>query len=337
MCVFPLEVSRGFERNQIFITFKNKPYFLIKPVFYIIFLFCFLKLHAQESLVPNGSFENLINCPQGADLFNAQGWFSPNEGTPDLFNSCADVSTNYSVPTNAFGYQAAQNGTGYAGIVTYSYNGNANNFREYLVIKLNTTLSQNSIYNVCFYYNQANLSPLATNNLSFGFCSDTNGFYLLDIIEPDFHYFNKNLTNDTSSWYKIESIYIGNGNENFILIGNFFNDSDTDTLSTGMLPADVYYFVDNISVLEVGLEIENVFSPNQDGVNEIAFYDPFLSKYEVLILNRWGELVYKTNFEKGWNGTNFAGVPLLDGVYFYSVINPIDNKKIKAGFIHLVR
>lgn len=288
--------------------------------------------------MPNGSFEILSECPSGADLFNATGWFSPNDATPDLFNSCADLSSNLSVPTNGFGFQLAQDGFGYAGIVTYSYNGATNNYREYAEIKMSENLKDNTLYHVEFYFNQANRSPLATNNICFGFVNDTTNQYLSSIIIPDSFEENKDVFLDTLNWKKIEGYYIGTGKESYIIIGNFFNDNNTDTLSSGMPATDVYYYIDNVSVVEFALEIENVFTPNNDGINDIAFHIPDLPSFNVTICNRWGEIVNTVSLSKGWDGKTSSGIDVTEGVYFYYLYSDLNNSKIsKTGFIQLYR
>ena len=70
------------------------------------------------------------------------------------------------------------------------------------------------------------------------------------------------------------------------------------------------------------LSIPNAFTPNGDGKNEtfrpvLVYHD--ISSYEFYVMNRWGELVYKTNsVGASWDGTH-NGKPVPVGVYVYSV------------------
>ena len=65
--------------------------------------------------------------------------------------------------------------------------------------------------------------------------------------------------------------------------------------------------------------IPNVFTPNNDGVNDFfLFGSSNIAELELIIVNRWGNLVYKTddvNFM--WNGRDMSGKPVTEGVYFY--------------------
>jgi gliding motility-associated-like protein len=309
-----------------------------KFVLNIIFFFISYTICCQQNLVPNGSFEILSACPVGADIDKAVGWFSPNQATPDLFNGCADLSTNLSVPLNGFGFQYAQEGIGYAGIVPYSYSGTNNNYREYLEIKLLNSLNENALYYISFYMNLANVSPLATNNMGYGFCQDTTGQYLQSVISPIVSNSNSNINNDTVNWIKVEGYHLGTGIEDYFIIGNFHNDAETDTLSTGMPFTDVYYYIDNVSVVETSIGLENIFTPNNDGINDIAFKNSLLKEFKVDILNRWGGVVNSVNLSEGWDGRTMHGEEATEGVYFF-VIGLESNKQkfIKTGFIQLIR
>lgn len=66
--------------------------------------------------------------------------------------------------------------------------------------------------------------------------------------------------------------------------------------------------------------IPNVFTPNQDGVNDVYFITSVnLKEYEFFIVNRWGEVVFKSNNpSEGWDGT-VGGKKCSDGVYFYTL------------------
>ncbi|MFM7759007.1 MAG: gliding motility-associated C-terminal domain-containing protein, partial [Crocinitomicaceae bacterium] len=57
---------------------------------------------------------------------------------------------------------------------------------------------------------------------------------------------------------------------------------------------------------------------------------------EVIILNRWGNIVYSsTNYQNNWDGKDASGEELVDGVYTYKFKTEIG--EIGHGFVHLVR
>jgi len=80
----------------------------------------------------------------------------------------------------------------------------------------------------------------------------------------------------------------------------------------------------NIKVTELicngdSVFMPNAFSPNNDGHNDILYFHPSLCLYSfnLLIFDRWGEVVFQTaNPAMGWDG-NFNSLKCNQGVYIY--------------------
>jgi gliding motility-associated-like protein len=85
------------------------------------------------------------------------------------------------------------------------------------------------------------------------------------------------------------------------------------------------------------LEIPNIITPNNDQINDSWHPNETLKncfEFELIILNRWGEVVYTIDqFGDPFSGKDNTGKDLNDGIYFYSL--SIDNQQIN-GFIHLI-
>ncbi|PSK90168.1 gliding motility-associated C-terminal domain-containing protein [Taibaiella chishuiensis] len=72
------------------------------------------------------------------------------------------------------------------------------------------------------------------------------------------------------------------------------------------------------------ISVPNAFSPNNDGLND--YFKPTIAlgcvpaQYSLLIYNRWGQMIYKSNneFDRGWDGT-YNGAPADMGNYFYEL------------------
>lgn len=80
------------------------------------------------------------------------------------------------------------------------------------------------------------------------------------------------------------------------------------------------------------------FSPNGDGVNEVFFIEGLdnAKAKKIVIMNRWGGVVYSNNdYKNDWNGTNNNGELLIDDTYYY--VLTVDGDRIYKGFIVLKR
>jgi gliding motility-associated-like protein len=105
----------------------------------------------------------------------------------------------------------------------------------------------------------------------------------------------------------------------------FTNPQNASTTLAGLSIVGIYYFVyanagncaDTIAinVISTNLVIPNIFTPNNDGKNDL-FVIGALESYpgsQLLIFNRWGNEVYRAdNYLNNWNGSGLA-----EGTYYY--------------------
>jgi gliding motility-associated-like protein len=83
-------------------------------------------------------------------------------------------------------------------------------------------------------------------------------------------------------------------------------------------------------------EFPNVITPNGDGVNDFFEIQKLPVNSEVIILNRWGNIVFSaTNYQNNWDGKDTSGKNLVEGVYVYKF--KTKEGKVGHGFVHLVR
>ena len=89
------------------------------------------------------------------------------------------------------------------------------------------------------------------------------------------------------------------------------------------------------------IEAPNVFTPNQDGLNDVFLLQwKNLKSLRLIIINRWGNVIYDETSEDlinkvpSWNGSGAE-----EGVYFYKYegFGITDQELEGHGFIHLVR
>jgi gliding motility-associated-like protein len=84
----------------------------------------------------------------------------------------------------------------------------------------------------------------------------------------------------------------------------------------------------------------NTISPNGDGKNDKWIINGIedYPNLEVIIFNRWGEVVYsKQNYANEWTGTNNKGEELPSGAYYYHVTLNDVNGTVYVGPITIIR
>jgi len=87
---------------------------------------------------------------------------------------------------------------------------------------------------------------------------------------------------------------------------------------------------------ETDFSFPNVITPNSDGINDLFEIENLPENTEVIILNRWGNVVFSSsNYQNNWDGKDTSGKELVDGVYTYKFKTEIGG--IGHGFVHLIR
>ena len=110
--------------------------------------------------------------------------------------------------------------------------------------------------------------------------------------------------------------------DNQVFIHEFLKDELDTNYVFVMLTNEVTGCQDSVEfIIEVqGIpEVNNVFTPNQDGINDnFSFSEYAMELVDVQIFNRWGQLVYTwVGSDKSWKGIGIDGKDLPEGVYFY--------------------
>jgi len=311
--------------------------------------------NSQVNLVPNGSFEEYTDCPNGMSaigydqLIKCLYWYKPIITTSDYHNSCSSSNPTFSwsagVPLNGLGWQEAYEGNGYLGLVNYS--NILPNAAEYAQVKLLEPLKSCKQYLVSYNVSLADNSNYATSTLGLRLDSwpiTSNNFSI------DFppHIFYQGYITDKVDWVSVGAIFEASGGEEYLTIGRFY---DTLSYTNSNTPHIIvscdtcleyaYYYVDSVSVIEVSenimnSEIPNVFTPDENDINDFWYPKQVcFDQWHCEILNRWGQSVNTFDFgESGWDGKEINGKSAEEGVYFYRISNGIIQV---TGFLNLIR
>lgn len=298
----------------------------------------------SQNLVPNGSFEQFSSCPSFYDQIDfATGWFNPcdppygpsgtQSGSSDYFNTCG--TNSMSVPINVRGYQLAHTGDGYGGFILF--HSSFANYREYIAVQLITPLIQGVEYHFEMYVNLSNITTHAIDAISVYF-SDTliAGLHTHEPLPFTPQISNMNgIISDTTNWTLISGNLTAAGGENYLLIGNFHDDSNTNLLlvNPNGIYAQAYYFVDDVS-LTVATAIDETNDANLVKVFP-SFFNDFVKinvqnpmQCEIIIFDIAGRKKVQQIFstEVSVDTKHFS-----NGIYLYEVIGK--NGIIKKGKI----
>jgi gliding motility-associated-like protein len=316
--------------------------------------------------VYNGDFEIYDTCPDDVSapfpgfyqIEHCLGWYSPTYATPDYFNTCAEVWPFIpGVPLNLAGYQIPKSGNGYLGFLAFDYTitdtlGTIWQWREYIQSELVSPLVTGRIYSFTFYVSLSDDSPLACSKIGMWFTDyayTTNDSKPIPFA-PQIMNVAGNYITDTVNWTIISGSFEANGGEKYITIGPYDDEINVDTIRV-LFPAEpfgwAYYYLDGCTLIDITDSINsgtfyvpNIFSPNNDGSNDILFArGTNIKEIEFSIYNRWGELVFETNdINIGWDG-KYNSKPCDASVFAYyaKVVFTDGSEQIKKGSITLIR
>jgi OmpA-OmpF porin, OOP family len=231
-----------------------------------------------QNLVSNPGFENFSVCPGSftqKNEFNIPGWSSPTIGTPDHFHSCSNGDAD--VPYNWAGVAEPYEGDGYVGLFLWM---REKEYREYLQCKLTQPLMKDSLYHLQFVYKLSSYSKYATDRIGMA-CTDkpvrTPHDRPIELVPALTVIHDSALTKETGLWEKASMVYKANGDEQYIVIGNFWTNDETKTyhiefrpISEQMLSAASYYYIDDVQVIS---DFDLRQRKKLQGIPELEFVD----------------------------------------------------------------
>lgn len=220
----------------------------------------------SQNLVLNPSFEDTLqDWSDWTHYALCEHWYNPNGMTADYFSPYCGLPNWdnwgwYMMPPNTFiGYQNAQEGSAFIGLVLWEPNGHPT--KEYAQGELSGPLIEGQQYFVALHVSLANTSDYSTCEIDLAFSptrifSSTGGsLNFTDTVK-----FNITLV-DTANWTLVEGTYTAKGGEKYVFIGS--NRPNSQLLSCiDTMPTDevnyqsAYYFIDNVYVSTEPLAID---------------------------------------------------------------------------------
>ena len=161
---------------------------------------------------------------------------------------------------------------------------------------------------------KVNLTPIPEFIVDFsvecdGLTSQINNYTINGIV----HLWNVNGSSDTLISVEPNLDLEFNSTNEITLIA--INNTCADTLTKLIEVGEVENYLELIQT--------NIFTPNGDGINDafrVEFKGDLVNCAEILIFNRWGDVVYTSNVERsGWDGRTQSGDKAPPGTYFYVI------------------
>lgn len=327
---------------------------MLKPkiILFLFYLgvFSFGITKAQTNLVPNPSFETYTACPVGSDeLYKCVSWTSY-ANSPDYMNTCASPGP-MGIPFNWGGYQMAANGNAYSAFATYT--GFNSLYREYLGALLTSSLNIGAKYfvsfKVCLSLNSSIQANCASDKMGVKFSSVPFNVFNPTPTNNLAKVFSNTIITDTVNWTRIFGSFVSDSAYKYIMIGNFFDKNNTDTLimDSGTTCDGAYYYLDDVCVSTDSLfTLQYNTSLNQLQKNEswLLYYpnpfhevlflkvnDQVKSPLNVKIYNINSEVVFESDGSRD-HELKLELNHLDNGIYFIKIVSEqkiITNKLIK--------
>ncbi len=305
--------------------------------------FALLEVHGQVNLVPNPSFEEKTGCPQGyPDLDGVCNDWNSSGGTSDYLNNCnPQVGSN-----NQNGFQLPNSGEAYIGIITYmTINGPSGpNAREFVVAELLEPLviGQNYFCSMFISYSGYGYpyQRIASNKIGMNFSTVQFNSTNVPELSNSSVLSLENIITDTVNWYKVVGSFTADSAYKYILLGNFFDYLNTDTLNLGGTPfgsAGTYYYIDDICVSSDSLYNENWTLNNSEILkdNFKIFPNPASGSInieskntvtQISLCNINGQLVF---LDKNFKSSTISTESFESGIYFLTIESASTSHKSK--------
>lgn len=294
----------------------------LRHIIVITYFLLFQLEFINSQTIINGSFElNTANSNQDyTNIINSQ--FN------NLVTSCYSFGNQPStagldlITTDNWDGKA-KDGKWYVGIERKN-----DEYEELLSLELTGNLIENNSYKLTFYDNARESLAYTSGKLEIGLSEYNNSFGDLIFTTPENASYNK--------WTLRYFTFNAPNNGKYLTVRVKANKGQT-----WLKIDDFCLSKDDYCVELPEIEIPNVFTPNNDGVNDL--FKPVVFKGmesgNMVILNRWGNVIYESNdLSNGWDGT-FQNKPVSDGVYFYKIHYKtiFEDEEVKYGSFHLFR
>jgi hypothetical protein len=309
----------------------------MNKLYCLIILFVACRICYGQNLVPNGDFEIYGTVPCGWCLpsqFDAatSGWTSPTSGTPDIHSTLIPAACSNHQPNSTYvcnnGSQTPHSGSIFAGFYTYTENTN----REYIMAQLSSPMIPGTTYYVQFYVSLGEESRWATDNMGVWFSTASVNVPINKELGYTPQILFTNVITDTANWVLLKDTITPLQPYQYIIIGNFFNDSATNIVSVNPAGCQdrAYYYCDDVCISSDSMTCNSTVGiiVNKNEKESDLFPNPFIDHLDIQINNfeRLEIIFYDIASriiiqEKFTNSISLNTSDLSKGIYIYELRN----------------
>ena len=299
-------------------------------------------LLSQTNLIQNSGFEKHNTPPNwnttGGGFFDYS--FFPEQRIVlnwNVFNSPDYFSTNCpgsyrGIPINTFGTSYPKLGDAHSGIYVFNKGGET---KEYISQQLASPLKTDTVYCLSFFTTRADRLPFAIKTLGAYFSVNTPTLITNQYINATPQVSNTSIfLTDTINWVEIQGCFTALGGEQYITIGNFNSNANTDTLRiqstnplTGAGTDLAYYYIDSVSLWQNNfptsineIKTENEFSISPNPSNSVCTISSKTIIKKVEVTNIAGQVLLSEIINEKTHQLQLQN--FSQGIYFIKVFFP---------------
>ncbi len=233
---------------------------IVTVILFFVNGFCF----GQVNLVPNPSFEDTTSCPMSGFEINKAIYWDSFRGTSDYFNVCCNqFGGAVGVPANILGFQYPKSGDAYAGMIPYDLTGAP--YREYCGVQLTVPTVIGQEYFVTYWISWAGTIGFTLAINKFGVALSTSPYSYLNPypISNSPNAYSDSIFSDSLNWNQVQLSFVADSVYQYLIVGNFFDDNNTDTIGLGQFNTHSYYYIDDVC-----LSTDSTYCSNFTGLNQ---------------------------------------------------------------------
>ena len=221
-------------------------------------------------LVTNGGFETVTSEARTWDQIRlAEGWGNATLGMSELFSKSAAAKT-VGIPDNEYGSCYPHAGEHLAGFHAWKdderfdwgsndpeelFEPGWNLYTEYIQCELKQSLFEGRTYQVVFYIRLSKNSDRAVSGIGAYFGPVKMEYYHRRYLAEKPVVYTETITKDKENWVEVRGTFVADGGETWLCIGTYPHAGmDQAKMTEGLDNKYAYYYIDDISVMEVPAE-----------------------------------------------------------------------------------